>query len=37
MTTQPVLQKVLKGILNTEEEKYNHENMGKKKSYWMNR
>jgi hypothetical protein len=38
MTTNPALQKILKGILHTEEEdKYNLERMGKNKSHYMSR
>jgi hypothetical protein len=31
MTTKPALQKILKGILHIEEDKHNHEKMGKNK------
>jgi hypothetical protein len=38
MTTKPVLQKILKGILHTEDEdKHNHKRMGINKSHKVNR
>jgi hypothetical protein len=38
MTTKPLLQKILKGILHLEEEdKCNHENIRKNKSHYMSR
>jgi hypothetical protein len=38
MTTTSVIQKILKGILHTEEEdKHNQENIGRNKSYWTSR
>jgi hypothetical protein len=37
MTTKPPLQKILKGILHTNENKYNHERMGSIKPYEKNR
>jgi hypothetical protein len=38
MTTKPVLQKILKGILYTKEEgKHNHEDMGKNKPHQTSR
>jgi hypothetical protein len=38
MTTNPELQKILKGILHTEkEDKHNHEKTEKNKSHLMNR
>jgi hypothetical protein len=37
MTTKQALQKVLKGILHTEEDKHIHENMGINKYHWMSK
>jgi hypothetical protein len=37
VTTKPAQQKILKRILHTEEDKYNHENIRSNKSHKMSR
>jgi hypothetical protein len=37
MSLNPTLQKILKGILHTEEDKDNHENIGTCETKWMSR